>query len=166
MDYYSPQASHELLPRQDYGNSLFLGVFITIIPKLLPRIMPVFMRNSAPEIRAKFDAPDFVENNEEMLRQEFSNYFQIIEDIVETFNGDSIKKSTDYTGFPRFLIGCLESLDIDVTKFIGDLDLRRVQQLGDMARGTDPNSGMYNVIADTIIAIGAFLYSSVAGVAS
>lgn len=49
--------------------------------------------------------------------------------------------------------------------FVGDLDLRRVQQLGDMARGTDPNSGMYNVIADTIIAIGAFLYSSVAGVA-
>ena len=49
--------------------------------------------------------------------------------------------------------------------FAGDLDLRRVQQLGDMARGTDPNSGMYNVIADTIIAIGAFLYSSVAGVA-
>ena len=49
--------------------------------------------------------------------------------------------------------------------FVGDLDLRRVQQLGDMARGTDPNSGMYNVIADTIIAIGAFLYSSMAGVA-
>ena len=39
--------------------------------------MPVFMRNSAPEIRAKFDAPDFVENNEEMLKQEFSNYFQV-----------------------------------------------------------------------------------------
>jgi len=34
MDYYSSQASHELLPRQDYGNSLFLGVFITIIPKV------------------------------------------------------------------------------------------------------------------------------------
>ena len=39
---------------------------------------------------------------------------------MDTFNGDSIKKSTDYTGFPRFLIGCLESLDIDVTKFIGN----------------------------------------------
>ena len=34
MDYYSHQTSHELLPRQDYGNSLFLGVFITIIPKV------------------------------------------------------------------------------------------------------------------------------------
>ena len=33
--------------------------------------------NSAPEVRAKFDAPDFVENNEEMLKEEFSNYFQV-----------------------------------------------------------------------------------------
>ena len=54
--------------------------------------------------------------------------FQIIEDIVETFNGDSIKKSTDYTGFPRFLIGCLESLDIDVTKFIGNNKIQTQQR--------------------------------------
>lgn len=46
--------------------------------------MPVFMRNSAPEIRAKFDAPDFVENNEEMLRQEFSNYFQVTPCLVSS----------------------------------------------------------------------------------
>ena len=78
-------------------NSLFLGVFITLIPKvrrtqalffsslfilfyfkLLPRIMPVFMKNSAPEIKAKFDSPDFVENNEEMLKEEFTKYFQVM----------------------------------------------------------------------------------------
>ena len=45
--------------------------------------MPVFMMNSAPEVRAKFDAPDFVENNEEMLKEEFSNYFQVnIKDVI------------------------------------------------------------------------------------
>ena len=45
--------------------------------------MPVFMMNSAPEVRAKFDAPDFVENNEEMLKEEFSNYFQVkIKDFI------------------------------------------------------------------------------------
>ena len=33
--------------------------------------------NSAPEIKAKFDAPDFVENNEEMLKEEFTNYFAV-----------------------------------------------------------------------------------------
>lgn len=48
------------------------------------------------------------------------NYFQIIENIVETFNGESIKKSSEYSGFQKFLIGCLESLDIDVTQFIGE----------------------------------------------
>ena len=47
---------------------------------------------------------------------------------METFNGDSIKKSTDYTGFPRFLIGCLESLDIDVTKFIGNNKIQTQQR--------------------------------------
>ena len=39
--------------------------------------MPVFMTNSAPEIKAKFDSPDFVENNEEMLKEEFEKYFQV-----------------------------------------------------------------------------------------
>merc|ERR1712012_953052 len=141
-------------------NTLFLGVFITIIPKLLPRIMPAVMTSAAPEIKAKFDAPDFIETNEEMLKEEFTKYFQIIEDIVATFNGESMKKSSEYTGFQRFLLGCLESLDIDVTKFIGQLELRRVQQLGEIARGTDPNSGMYNAIADAIIAMGTFLYES------
>ena len=40
--------------------------------------MPVFMTNSAPEIKAKFDTPDFVENNEEMLKDEFIKYFQVM----------------------------------------------------------------------------------------
>ena len=39
--------------------------------------MPVLMVNSAEEIKAKFDAPDFVENNEEMLKEEFSKYFEV-----------------------------------------------------------------------------------------
>ena len=40
--------------------------------------MPVLMVNSAEEIKAKFDAPDFVENNEEMLKEEFSKYFEVM----------------------------------------------------------------------------------------
>ena len=36
------------------------------------------MTNSAPEIKAKFDSPDFVENNEEMLKDEFIKYFQVM----------------------------------------------------------------------------------------
>ena len=40
--------------------------------------MPVFMTNSAPEIKAKFDSEDFVKNNEEMLKEEFTKYFQVM----------------------------------------------------------------------------------------
>ena len=36
------------------------------------------MTNSAPEIKAKFDSEDFVKNNEEMLKEEFTKYFQVM----------------------------------------------------------------------------------------
>ena len=49
----------------------------TFLLQLLPRILPVLMVNSRPEIRAKFDSPDFVEKNEAMLKEEFSKYFQV-----------------------------------------------------------------------------------------
>ena len=40
-------------------------------------MMPVFLSSSPPEMKAKFDSPDFVETNEEMLKEEFSKYFQV-----------------------------------------------------------------------------------------
>merc|ERR1712025_712631 len=166
MHLSEPQFYNEIIQPHDVvpsstgnSNSLFLGVFITLIPKLLPRIMPVFMTNSAPEIKAKFDSPDFVENNEEMLKEEFTKYFQIVEDIVDTFDGTGLEKSSEYSGFQRFLLGCLESLDIDVTRFFGSLKLDRVKHLGDIARGTAPNSVMYNLIAETIIRMGEFFFN-------
>ena len=54
-----------------------ISMFGFLPQQLLPRILPVLMVNSKPEIRAKFDSPDFVENNEAMLREEFSKYFQV-----------------------------------------------------------------------------------------
>ena len=40
--------------------------------------MPAVMTTAAPEVKAKFDAPDFIETNEEMLKEEFTKYFQVI----------------------------------------------------------------------------------------
>ena len=54
-----------------------MSVFIFVYVQVLPRMMPVFLSNSSPEMKAKFDTPDFVENNEEMLREEFSKYFEV-----------------------------------------------------------------------------------------
>merc|ERR1711997_565647 len=163
-DYY---AGDQLLPRQSFDSgadiSLLLGVFITIVPKLLPRILPALMVNSQPEIRAKFDSPDFVENNEAMLQEEFSKYFQIIEDIVDTIDGQSLTKSSDYTGFKKFLLGCLEALDIDISRFMGEIEISKVKMMGAVARGEAPNSQLHSMIADAIIAAGTFIYNSLWG---
>merc|ERR1712062_551582 len=164
---YSGYYGDQLSSRQSFESgadiSLFLGVFITIVPKLLPRILPALMVNSKPEIRAKFDSPDFVENNEAMLKDEFSKYFQIIEDIVDTIEGQALTKSDDYTGFKKFLLGCLESLDIDVSRFMGEIEISKVKRMGEIARGEAANSQMYSMIADAIIAAGTFIYNSVWG---
>ena len=65
--------------------------------KLLPRIMPVFMTNSAPEIKAKFDTPDFVENNEEMLKEEFTKYFQVMSFLrLRVCSISRFKKTLEY----------------------------------------------------------------------
>eukprot|EP00090_Calanus_glacialis_P025352 TRINITY_DN3958_c0_g1_i1.p1 TRINITY_DN3958_c0_g1~~TRINITY_DN3958_c0_g1_i1.p1 ORF type:complete len:187 (-),score=31.81 TRINITY_DN3958_c0_g1_i1:83-598(-) len=143
------------------GNSLFLGVFITLVPKLLPRLMPMFMFNTSPEMKAKLDEPDYIEENEVMLREKFSEYFKIIEDIIETLDGSPVKKSSEYTGFKKFLFGSLESVDIDVSSFLGDLEVGPLRKLGRIARGEDSSSHLYSMIADGIIAVGSYIYSGV-----
>ena len=52
--------------------------------------------------------------------ENFNLHDQIIEDIVDTIDGQSLTKSSDYTGFKKFLLGCLEALDIDVSRFMGE----------------------------------------------
>ena len=37
----------------------------------------MFMFNSAPEVKAKFDEPDYIQENEVMLRDKFSEYFKV-----------------------------------------------------------------------------------------
>jgi len=142
------------------GNSLFLGVFITLVPKLLPRLMPMFMFNTSPEMKAKFDEPDYILENEVMLRDKFSEYFKIIEDIIETLDGSPVRKSSEYTGFKKFLFGSLEAVDIDVSSFLGDLEVGPLRTLGRIARGEDSSSHLYSMIADGIIAVGSYIYSS------
>ena len=42
---------------------------------------------------------------------------------MDTIDGQSLTKSTDYTGFKKFLLGCLEALDLDVSRFMGELSI-------------------------------------------
>ena len=39
--------------------------------------MPMFMFNTSPEMKAKLDEPDYIEENEVMLREKFSEYFKV-----------------------------------------------------------------------------------------
>jgi len=142
------------------GSSLFLGVFITLVPKLLPRLMPAFMLNTTPEMKAKFDEPDYIRENEILLKEKFSEYFKIIEDIIETLDGSPVKKSSEYTGFKKFLFGSLEAVDIDVSSFLGDLEVGPLRHLGRIARGEDSSSPLYSMIADGIIAVGSYIYNT------
>ena len=48
---------------------------------------------------------------------------QIIEDIVDTVDTQEVTKSDDFTGFKKFLLGCLEALDIDISRFMGKINI-------------------------------------------
>merc|ERR1719400_2651384 len=102
------------------------------------------MYSASPEMKAKFDEPDYIRENEILLKEKFSEYFKIIEDIIETLDGSPVKKSSEYTGFKKFLFGSLEAVDLEV----GPL-----HHLGRIARGEDSSSPLYSMIADGIIAV-------------
>jgi hypothetical protein len=53
-------------------------VNLIYVSQLLPRLMPMFMFNSSPEMKAKIDEPYFIQENEIMLREKFSEYFKVM----------------------------------------------------------------------------------------
>merc|ERR1711997_983567 len=125
--------------------TVFLGVFVTLLPKLVPRLM-VFM---SPERKSKFSDPAFLSEGEKI-----SDNLQMVEDIITTFGDENqLEKSTaEATGFKKFLFSSLEALDIDVTDYIGNLEMNSIKQLGRLARGEDSLSPYYDMAADGIIA--------------
>merc|ERR1712088_1293320 len=141
------------------AGGLFLGVFVTLLPKLVPRLM-VFM---TPDRKSKFSDPQYLPEGEEMFREKFSESLQMVEDIITTFGDENkLEKSTaEATGFKRFLFTSLEALDIDVTDYIGNLEMNSIKQLGRLARGEDRLSPYYDIAADGIIAVANIFFNFV-----
>ena len=56
-------------------------------------------------------------------REKFSENLQMVEDIISSFGdeGSQLEKSQEYTGFQKFLFTSLETLDIDISDYIGIL---------------------------------------------
>merc|ERR1712045_661918 len=136
--------------------TVFLGVFVTLLPKLVP------MFTVDRSLDAKFDDPNYVSNGEEMFREKFSENLQMVEDIISSFGDeDKLQKSKESTGFQKFLFSSLEALDIDVSDYIGGLELQSIKQLGRLARGEDRLSPYYAMVADAIIGLGSILFQAV-----
>merc|ERR1712227_687788 len=142
-------------------SSLLLGVLVTLLPKMVPRLMPYFLGSTAPEVKSRFSDPQYLLENEEVFREKFVENLKMVEDIVEAADDNTLeRKSQDYTGFKRFLFGSLEALDINVSDYIGGLEVKSVQKLARIAQGEDSMSGLYNIIADGIIAVSSFIFNN------
>merc|ERR1712173_372048 len=142
-------------------SSLLLGVLVTLLPKMVPRLMPYFLGSAAPEVKSRFSDPQYLLENEEVFREKFVENLKMVEDIVEAAEDNTLeRKSQDYTGFKRFLFGSLEALDINVSDYIGGLEVKSVQKLARIAQGEDSMSGLYNIIADGIIAVSSFIFNN------
>merc|ERR1711936_570897 len=117
--------------------SLFLGVFVT------------------PDRKSKFSDPDYLPEGEKMFREKFSENLQMVEDIITTFGDENTleKSSQEATGFKKFLFSSLEALDIDVSDYVGNLELRSIKHLGQLARGEDRFSPYYDMAADGLLAL-------------
>ena len=94
------------------------------------------MNSDSPNLKAKFDDPNYLQEGEKLFIDKFTenlqviksvinflktDFFQMVEDIISTSEDGSLlaKKSKEYTGFKKFLFGSLEALDINVSDYIG-----------------------------------------------
>ena len=102
-----------------------------VVMQLVPRLLPHFMLDNTPGLQSKFDEPTYLDEGEEMFREKFSENLQMVEDIITQVGSDSPqkKKSSEFTGFKKFLFGSLEALDIDVSDYLGRLSSRPVWSL-------------------------------------
>ena len=83
----------------------------------------MFMLDSSPETKSKFADPNYATDSEAMFREKFSENLQMVEDIITSFGDDAdrVEKSQEYSGFQKFLFTSLETLDIDVSDYIGTI---------------------------------------------
>merc|ERR1712203_825141 len=117
-------------------SSLLLGVLVALLPKMVPRLMPYFLGSASAEVKSRFSDPGYLIESEEVFREKFVENLRMVEDIVTAAEDNTLeRKSQDYTGFKRFLFGSLEALDINVSDYIGGLEVRSVQRLAPDSAG-------------------------------
>merc|ERR1719284_1255675 len=116
----------------------------------------------SPEMKSKSEEPNYYTDGEALFREKFSENLQMVEDIITSFgdDGDQLTKSKESTGFQKFLFTSLETLDIDVSDYIGGLEIDSIKHLGRLARGEDRMSPYYSMIAEALIGLGSIIFGS------
>jgi len=137
---------------------LLMGVFVTLLPKLVPRLMPFFFLGQPQQVRERFSDPDFYTENEELFRSKFTEYMRMLEDVViKAEDGSFERDRKEFTGTKKFFFGLLEALDVDVSDYVGGLEVESVREVARISSGEDSMSGLYNMIADSIMTLGGVL---------
>merc|ERR1712141_216072 len=67
-------------------SSLLLGVLVTLLPKMVPRLMPYFLGSASAEVKNRFYDPQYLLENEEMFREKFVENLKMVEDIIDDNN--------------------------------------------------------------------------------
>merc|ERR1719422_1204145 len=81
----------------------------------------------SPEMKSKSEEPSYYTDGEAMFREKFSENLQMVEDIITSF-GDDGNQLTKSKGFQKFLFSSLETLDIDVSDYIGGLEIESIKK--------------------------------------
>merc|ERR1719479_478495 len=60
-------------------SSLLLGVLVTLLPKMVPRLMPYFLGSATAEVKSRFSDPQYFLESEEVFREKFVENLKMVE---------------------------------------------------------------------------------------
>lgn len=128
--------------------TIFLGVVVTLLPKIVPRVMPALVPESA-NLREKFDDEDYVKEVENMFREKFLQNLDAIESLVNAWKNNALDQDK-YGGIlskEDFFVGDTEGFQNDILEAIRFLQ-DRMQRSND-ATASDGITRLANSIWKT-----------------
>jgi len=132
--------------------TIFLGVVVTLLPKIIPRVMPALVPEA--NLREKFDNEDYIRGVEDMFREKFLANLDAIENLVRAWKDNTL--DTEKFGFggadsilskEDFIVGDTEGFQNDIISAIQFLQ-DRMQRSND-ADATDGITRLANSIWKT-----------------
>jgi hypothetical protein len=110
--------------------TIFLGVVVTLLPKIIPRVMPALVPEQ--NLREKFNDDDYVKGVEDLFREKFLQNLEAIENLVHAWK-DNTLDSDGILSKEDFVVGDAEGFQNDILSAIRFLQDR-------MQRSNDPEA--------------------------